>query len=387
MKRSVITLIILTIMLLITTTQNLMPKKTEITLLKPAIAIGFDREKDNNINKESKDLAKATMLLSDLRDGGENGGSSNEKFIIYSGIGKTQSKAIENIQKKSSKSITASTIGYFLLGEEAVKKDIDFFTDFISKDNNFRKTALIYFVKDSTAHDALNVINKMGTVDILKIRGENSGLTAISSYMKLVEFLQYYVGDNTSVAVPTVRITEEGKEKRILPEGYAIVNERKVVGYIEDGMARGYNILKNKEAYSVIEIPLKEDTLGMILQNSNSKINFEFEKNRLVKIKITANLYSDVQDSSSVNDIESDEVVKEIQNNQSKVIRDEMINVINLSKKYRSDFLGLGQAMKLQHPYRWELLKDNWIDILETIPVEVEVFSKLQRTFDMIELR
>jgi hypothetical protein len=59
------------------------------------------------------------------------------------------------------------------------------------------------------------------------------------------------------------------------------------------------------------------------------------------------------------------------------VIFGELQKVIAASKRLGCDFLGIGEALRMRHPLRWELIREHWREIYLSTPVKINVNSEI----------
>jgi len=344
MKHSIITVLIALSVIAVISRDRYFPRMTEITLAEPVFIIGLDRHNDD---------AQVSIVYEKIEAADEGGGDMNQKYTDFA-ISSSPAGALEVLKKRFPREMAVSTAEYFLIGEEAAREDFNSYTDFLAKNNNLRLTASVFIVRGE-ALDAGEILTETKTLDILRNYGEYSGIGAISSKLMFYELLSLQASLN-SFAVPALVIKEnQDGEKIVVPSGYAVIKNGALAGFLEAGAARGYNIIRNKSVYSIVE--LTKINSAIRLENAKCKISFNWDGNALTGIVIDVTLFTDGAYNKEA----------------CRVIFGELQKVINASKKYSCDFLGFGEFLRMRHPVRWERIKDNWEEIYSQIPVKINV--------------
>ncbi|MCL2019301.1 MAG: Ger(x)C family spore germination C-terminal domain-containing protein [Oscillospiraceae bacterium] len=355
MKRSVITVLIIFLVVGIMGGGHSLPHMTEITLAEPIFLIGLDRA------NKSAQASKVSIIYEKIEAADEGGDSVNQKHTD-SAEASSPAAALEALKKRFPREMATSTADYFLIGAAAAESLAEYI-DFLKENNNLRLTASVFIVKGEASEAAL-ILTETKTLDILRNYGEYSGIGAFSSELKFYELLSEWAG-NGAFVIPTLVIKEHADEKIVVPGGYAIIKDGVLAGFIENGAARGYNIIKNKSVYSIVE--LNELNAAVRLENTESKINFNLDGNNLKEIVI------DVKISAKSASKTVGEDFTALEREQNRVILNELQKTIDASRNFGCDFLGLGEMLRMRHPLKWEQIKAHWEEIYLQTPVTINI--------------
>jgi spore germination protein KC len=364
-KRAVITVFIVLSVVSAMNRGSSFPSMTEITLAEPVFVIGIDLCRGDDSSSESP--VKVSIIYEKIESGDEGGDSPGKKYTD-SAVGSSPAAALETLKKRFPREMAISTADYFLIGEAAAEAGLAQYIDFLAKNNTLRLNASVFIVQGS-AQEAAEVLVETRTLDILRNYGEYSGINSVSSKLKFYELLRELAGTETTAAfaVPALVIKQHEEEKIVVPSGYAIVRDDVLKGFLDADTARGYNILRNKSVFSVVELPGIETAVR--LENAKSRISFNWDGDDLTEIVVNADIFTSVigGDSESLSEKE-----------QNRVIFGELQRVVSASKKYNCDFLGFGETLRMRHPLRWERIKDNWHEIYDGTPVIISVNSNIR---------
>ena len=70
---------------------------------------------------------------------------------------------------------------------------------------------------------------------------------------------------------------------------------------------------------------------------------------------------------------------------QADIVKEDVHSIIAFAQDHNVDILGFGKGMFKQHPVRWEKIKDDWDNIFPNLSVDIEVKSRILRTYDITQ--
>ncbi|MCL1822827.1 MAG: hypothetical protein FWG44_01365 [Oscillospiraceae bacterium] len=360
MKKSIITVLIIFTVLLASSKARLLPRMTEITLAEPVFVIALDKTDENQ--------TLLTLIYEKIESADESGENADKKYIERF-TASSAAAALEEMKKRFPREIAASTADYFLIGEAAAKEDLTAYVDFLLKENTLRLTASVFIVKEASASEACEILTETLTLDVLRNFGENSGINAVSSKMAFYKLLSELAEPNRAVAVPALCFTERDGGTVVAPNGYAVVKNNELKGFLDESAARGLHILTKKSAYSAVTPG--HDGEAVRINHINRTIKFDFNNHEFSGITINVNVSASVIQGTI-----SENAEKAL----NRFIHREIWKAVNAAKTYESDFLGFGDALKIRHPYKWESYKDNWNEIFLNTPIIINVNSTITQT-------
>ncbi|MCL2077107.1 MAG: hypothetical protein FWH08_01720 [Oscillospiraceae bacterium] len=384
MKRAVITAAIVLIIIAAVNRGKALPKMTEITLAEPVFVLGVDKVAhfENSEYSENMDV-RFSVVYEKIESNDEGGDDNTNRKYTQSAEASSSAAALERLKKQFPREIAVSTADYFLIGEEAARDNVQKYADFLSKNSNLRLTASVFIVRGlgGSASEAAEILNESKTLDILRNYGENSGINAFSSQMKFYELLSELAVNTRAVAVPALVINESAEGKNVVPNGYAIIKDSVLQGFLDNNSSRGYNIMKNKSVHSIIEI----DYLGAAtrLETAKRQVKFNFDGDVLTDITVNVTVTASAVDSGgkvfklSEQDLSREDVTLLMEKEQGRIIFDELQKTVAASKRYNSDFIGFGDLLRIRHPYKWERMKNNWDQIYKQTPVKININSRI----------
>ena len=370
--------------------RNVMPTRREMNQLEIVRIMGVDKTDNGNIevtwvrNYSNTEGGGAEPI--DEEDGGESedddGAEGTEVAAADPGntisrTGPTVSAAINEIRRAMEREVLASHIEYILIGESAAREDIFKFLDYLSRDSDARLSARVYFVQDGSARELLTQLPpNFALADKLQNVGRNSGASAISTEMTLADFFRKLSSDSGDGLVPNVKLTEAGGQTAAELGGYTVVANRKFAGLMGATAAAGNNLIQQNSPIGYINLRHDESErhISVRISDFNTRINFDFDGWELERIRITTNA------RGTVSEAQIHAYTYELERIANMLFREQIAEAVELSRRYQSDFLGFGERLRLQHPYRWSRIQPDWREFLATVQIYVVVNTEIEQT-------
>ncbi len=378
--------------------QNILPKRKEINDLQLVQVVGIDKLPDNTtdcmVTIASKNLESGGGQESSGSMGGsedKSAGSSKSKALVITARGRTVFDAVRNIQTHSNKTIFWGHSDFYLIGEEAARDNIAKYIDFFTRDHELRVDSRLYIVKGSTAKDMIEQFNLTGffIIDKLESLGQNLKLLSNSEEMRIHKLMRFLDIHHASARVPCLYLTnrdsETGKRiKDIDTCGYAIFSDFKLTGFVGIDISRGVNLITNSVNSSIVTV---KDSTGqdasLEIIDSRTKVIPYFNGDDLESILLKTKVSSNIGEIQSQTDFKDEKSISNMESQQSEILKNEMLKVIEEIVKYKSDCLEICDGIRLSKPLKWHRIKDNWMEIYTSIPIDVQVDSIIKRTYDI----
>ena len=351
--------------------------------------VGIDIKKGEGENVEISFVKNDTTSSSEETEDSE----SEEKVssVIVSITGTSFNDALRKAQVVMNKYVTNWYVKYFIIGEETAKNNMIDAMDFVIRDIDTKFNAKIYISKGQTAKEFLNNIETNGDKISSKIQNMEQSSNKISnSYeMEITDFFKMISEEVPSGLIPTLEnydVTVGEKEiKDIGFGGFAIFNKDKITQILDLKSSRAANFILNRAKFTNIDILKSNGTLVSLgIIKIKPDISFEFNENKLEKIKILFVVDSNIEEVYAKEDIYNEKTIKELENMQSDIIKKEAEEVLRKAQKEKIDFLNIKNKLIIKHPYKWEHLKDSWEETFENAEIEMYVDSSIRRTYDVI---
>lgn len=356
--------------------------RIEINDIAIVTAIGLDLVKGDKLR-----LSLQVAIPSKLGSTGGGGGESGKSTIIISETGATVSEAYRNIQGKLPRRIFFSQSRVLLIGEDLAKKGVSNIIDFHTRYAEPRINSFIMFTKGK----ASVVINSMPKFESISAE-ESKELAKLNVGLKIYvrDFWNMLLTDGLEPFAPQFRLeplevnTKNKTGKIQAVNGVAVFKKDKLIGWMDAVETRGLLWLRNEVKTGVITIKVpKEDGGGNIsteIFRADTKIVPNLKNG---KLKLTINVITElsiIENDSQLTMFDT-KVIKDIQRDIEKEIRDRVQLVVDkMQKEYKSDIFGFGQSVYKKYPKEWNTnYKKNWEQEFAQIEVTIKPKAFVRR--------
>lgn len=380
--------------------KSLLPMGKEIDNIEVLKLVGLDYD-------EKQEEQKAVLsFMMEKEEGGmglqEQSKKEYQQVMTYKAISFTE--AVRKMQFYSDKNIAGSHVKYFLIGEQTAKNNIDNALDIISKDQEVRMSGHIYLIKGSTSQAFLEemVSSEYKVAEKLQSMEEKSSQKSIVNFLSFSDLLANKLSKPSIYLVPALEVNasekltdvkggekeeDETLEKSFNFYGYAIMKDAKLIDYIDWEESIIYNMLINKSEGGNIDIENKNgEVLSFGLNDITTDYSFRFYKDKLKTVNITINFRSNYEEVHTKQDIVYSDDIDEYEKLQEEKIKKRVEKLINKSQKLELDILGIGQKIKLKHPYKYRNIKNTFEKDYKTLDINVKVNASIDRTYDMVKI-
>lgn len=406
-QKGIFAVIILSLMLW---NENIMPIRREMTEIELVKTAGLDKSSDPKFKYDEVIVRpKQQATQSGGSGGSQGGGSSKETQKVFTVRCQTFSEGIRSFQTYLDKNLPGSHIKVFILGEEFCKNEMSLGMDFNARDYEVRLNIGIYIAKGSSAkdfiektvngeyelsdkilsmeknNDAKNISYKTTILDVLKILSNKEGVGLIPT-LKIISPKGDKGFELTGETDQPNEVNKTDNNETFFDfDGYGVIKDDKLIGYLDREQSITANLIMNRHAGMNIDIEADDGgmySFGLIKAERSFKFNFNDDK--LSEIVINVNLETNIDEvATKENDINA-ELIKKLEQKQSDKIKKQMEDVIQKMKEYKCDFLNLKDDFRIQHPFKYEKMKDNITDILCNTKVTVNVKTGIKSTYDIV---
>ncbi len=382
MRKIIILLLIITTSIVFTGCDKIIRGRSEIVKYVFIKSVGFDKFDDNMVRM-------IIPVIDDVSGGAD--APKDEKTNIIKQNGKTLFEANRKAHMISNKDLLWAHLQFIIIGEEAAKSNLIKYLDFVSRDHEVRLNSNVVIAKDSTAEKLIDEINisKFEISERLQSITDNAGAISYSGGVKLSELIQMLDNPYACAYVPYVQLVkrikrfkddEDSMDAKL--EGYAIVKNGKVIGYISDGTSRGLNIVNNKFESSVTVVKDKKgNDITLEILRASSKIEPKLSNGK-IEVTIKVEEECNIAEYEGSDDIFNEKSLQDIIKQQNNIIKSDIKAAIKYAQDNKADFLGIGDAVYRKYPVEWENYKEKWINnIFPKVKINVEVQTRLARVY------
>lgn len=324
------------------------------------------------------DYADGEYTITVVYNSGGGGGQENSgELQTASGSGKTAYQAFEDLKNKNRKSISIAHTGFYLIGDEAARRGIDYCIDFISRDETIKLEAMVFVAKDRKASDFIEqgVENKKLLQEELQAINQKQMESMKRNGNTIVTILNEMDNHLASLLIPYIIYNEE----IFLIDGYAVFDQLRLRDYLDSETSSGVNFVKN----IVRRYPIFLEDEGISLVMSNTKTNVEtFLEQGNVMASIRVDFETQINEVYTREDIFSQTKLSELTEKQNSYLQGIIKKAVDYAQATHLDILQLSRMIENQHPRQWKMsLEEDWPELLGEIEFEYDINSRISKSF------
>ncbi|MBP3284993.1 MAG: hypothetical protein J6M02_05795 [Clostridia bacterium] len=380
--------------------EKIIPTRNEISELQLSRVAGFDVE-------EPSKKVQFSLVVDSEKEKSKNASSdqnsnSGKKENVITVTSDTFAMCLQGLQGYREKTFTTGHIKNILIGENAAKNGLVEEFDFAARNYDLRFDTNVYVTKDTSAKDFLIT----GTKEVSSL---NAGIENLSTTLrgasapgdyKVVDILKMLTSEQKSGLIPAVELVKEEEEKkewrienseekgesvRMEVAGYGIIKDAKLISFFSEEELHGYNTVNENYINLMLTLKNGEEKVGIDISDIKVKKNFVFSKDKLEEVKLEIELVGDITEVSDGKNLLK-EGLSFYEQKTSEMVTNYVLDAVKKSQETDVDFLKIKQSFRMQHPYRYEKMKDDFEKEFSTLPVTVDVQTTINKTYGMFSV-
>lgn len=365
----------------------------ELTDMLIAVGMGIDSVPGSNDYRVSFQVVNSGALSA---VGGSQGGSDGLPVAVLTEQSSSLFGAIRKISRKSPRRLFFGHIQTVIISESQAQKGIDELFDFFERSHEIRLNSTVLVTRGTSAEDVLRILaqlEKITSVGISKrsritssIWGESVNAKVADVINGLVSPGEPVIGGIRIIGDPVEGSTEKNLKQVIPPAfvqigGISLFKDGKLIGWLDDSLARGLVWVRNEMKGSILELSGKEPASKNVIVIVRSKTSLQpkitgGKPKFIVRIK-EEGIIGEVAGNEK---LEQRESIIRIQKDWAERTKEEVTAAIKKAQRESSDILGFGDSMKQHFPREWKKLEKSWLQHFADSEVEVEVEAYLRGT-------
>lgn len=334
---------------------------------------------------------KVSVLIANGKNSQTNTREGQSQTVVYSGKGKTISRAFREINLQIPKIPYIGHLGVVVVSEEVAKEGMRGVLDYLLRNPESVKRFYLIMAKDDSAEDVIKVLSPLETfpgqsiTTNISLSNEQEAISTAINYSKFVENL---LKTGKDPSIPTISISgnpDKGSSDKNLESSdikskiklgpIALFKDDKLVYVGTKTESRGMNIVTNQVDEMIIEYECGDGNIVVNLTGMSSNIDVNI-KNK--KLHATVNVTSEgaIQELTCDKNIQKNEVILEIEKNIEKKVKKKIKKAIEVTQEYSSDIFGVGNLFYKKYPTYFKKI-DDWHDAYKTVSFDYKVDIKL----------
>ncbi|EHL05642.1 germination protein, Ger(x)C family [Desulfitobacterium hafniense DP7] len=353
----------------------------EVEDLAVSTLVAWDR-----VTVDGKDLWQISTRILDLRvqqgNVGEKGAGAEE--ILLKGRGATIQEAFNNLVKRLPATDFLEHNVAILVGERVAREEL---ANIMSADLRlpFSRISVDMFVCEGEAYQILQTQPQVSSTlskEVRKIADTTMEESGAAFNVTALDFSKQLIRKDRDTVLPHIKIYsrqegEETVEYSVEVEGFGLIRDSKLVGWLEDEEALGYVLSVGNLTNP--EIPLAVTEKGVLFSYYMTNVKGRISS-RLVegkpKFSIQLKIDGVVHEASipMLNEKEQPGLEKAIE----KKIMDVVWQTVAKAREYDADIFGFNEYLHRYHLKEWETIAPEWRKHFRDAEIEVEVDAEIK---------
>ena len=307
-------------------------------------------------------------------------GLEDEEGKIYSTSGASIAEALENLRRSYTRgeAFFAYT-EHIIIGKDAYDC-LETVMDLVARSIDMRLGINLYVVENGSAEDLVNVcqgkqttISDMLTSVVREVSRVSRGYVyTCGDVMSSLSSRGYALITAISAAESEDK-SEQAPEYDVLPVGFAVVKDGKIVGFTNEAATAGAIILNNINSMQTMSLG------GVTVQVTDIKSKISSDDFKTIKVDVTADagIIEDAGELILTDDMVRDELEKKLATKLLEQVKQGLI----MSRQYNADFCGVGKSLEMCHPTKFRSI--DWDVYFPDAQFDISIKANIQRTYDV----
>ena len=319
-------------------------------------------------------------------------GTFSGKPMLLKSSAVTVSRAVREMQNYTDRQyIFYGHAAHILIGEAAARQDLSRYLDYIERDNEVRLDTKLYIVQGGTAEDAITAVSSDTETAGELLRSLDRDVQLLSeSYVFSCGEVSGMLAKRGCALVSAVmlenvdNILDSENSTTIQSTGYAVIQNDKLLCFLDTELSRGVNLLIDHTGSDVVEAP---DGAGgwFAARLTGSKVRYApvFEEGRLSGVRIDVTLHCNLDELQTPLDIYDENVIRRLEEGVSAVEAWRVRAVLDRMQETDCDLCDLQTRVRQAASWRFDRMPEPWETVFPTLEFEVSVKTVLDRTYDV----
>ena len=319
-----------------------------------------------------KDEYEVSILIANSKKSQVSSKEGESQTIVYSGKGKSLSKALKEIDLKNPRQTYIGHLSVIIVSEDVAKEGMLGMLDLLLRNSESTKRFYLAVAKDVKAKDIVSILSPLETFPAQNIATNISfskESQAVSTAIIYSKFIENLIKKGINPILSSITIEgdiKDGKKDDSLQKSQpdaivktsqiAIFKKDKFLTFASNGESRGINLINNEITEMILEV---EDGCTTIVKASemNTKLNINSD----LSVNIIIDGRGNIIENNCDIDLQKSENIKKIEKLTNKQIKKLIQKGIKLTKKYKTDIFGFGNLLYKKDPKKFNRIK-NWND-------------------------
>lgn len=278
-----------------------------------------------------------------------------------------------------------------LVGEEQAVRGLGELMDYLAREPQLGLGVQLWVVYGGTAAQAMEQAGSGGVsqrLDQLNTDGELGAANIGRSAAQLMSVLARQ-GSTCLPALSLMPAREgdggEGGERTLVPDGYAVLRQGRLVCRTDPETSRGIELMEGKNGGAVVDLPLADGAgVSLVTEDARTACRPVFRNGELAGVAVDCNM--DVRVVQTERRLKEREL-EELEQRLERLLGERMVRALELSQYWDADFLDLERRVQMGCPHKKREIQEQWADAFRALDLRVEVRARIERSYGMMDNR
>ena len=348
----------------------------ELNTLGLMFGLGVDMDKQGQVQ-----VSAQVAIPSEISS--KASGGKGVSVCLFQASAPTLLEAIQQLNKTSSRPMVLSQISILVFGEQFARKHgIEQTIESWHNEASVRPDFYVMVAKDTTAEKVLSILTPVDSIPSEKMFLLLDNLTRTSAAAEATtgdELIEDITTAGLHPVISGIGVVGDEKEGKtdsnissVVPDatiaykGLSLFNKDKLVGWLDETCATGYNYIRNNVKTTLSHLDLGKNnkiTLKTLATHTNTTVKMiNGEPVISIHVKERVNVSSAEHGVAALEKLREQQLTKQLEN-----------TVQTVQKKYKVDIFGFGKKIHQTYPRFWKKVSDNWENHFANLKVNFKV--------------
>ncbi|WP_342565854.1 Ger(x)C family spore germination protein [Paenibacillus sp. FSL R7-0345] len=350
---------------------------------------------DRGEGEDEKFVLSFQVIVADEISGENARGIS--PVALYTGKGHTMYEALANASRQTARFLSLGHVRVLVISEKLAREGIKDMLDVLERESDTRLTSLIFIAKNQTARDIMStmtVFSKIPANDLVEKLDTTSKHFGYNYRMEVDDVIR---GIQLRGGGPVINgvITDGSREsadtndnmKTIAPQAVLKVTELaafkddRLIGWLKGDTALATALLHNKiKGYPAVVRYPGASFLAFNVYQSQLEVGVKAADPEHPVFTVKISQQASIKESPNSLDLTSPETLQNLAPMLTEDTAEKIKAAIETAKKYKSDYIGFGQAMERKNPRSWKKIRDHWEDVFADCEYKIDADAVIRHT-------
>ena len=315
--------------------------------------------------------------------------SGGQEALVLSAFGESIPAAALAVQSLGDSYVYYGHVDQLLLGEEVAVRGVGPVVDYLAREAELGLGVQLWAVRGGTAGQAIRTAGSRGAPERLAQLNTDSELGAANISRSAAE-LMTVLARGGSTYLPALELLNAregdgggGGEQTLVPNGYAILRQGKLVCWVDDETARGIELMEEQVFGQVADLTLSDGTwVSLTVDKVRTGCRPVFRGEELTGLDVMCTLSARVaQTGRRLNETD----LEQLQRHLERMEGERMVQALELGQYWDADYLGLERRAQMARPDRKSAVQEQWEEAFRSLNIRVEVRGTVERSLGMMD--